>query len=299
MKKNQMEQLKEDYKNIPIPEELDFIVRKALKSGGINNMNKKYGYKKIYAAAASVAAVVVALTVAVNSSSAFAQELSKAPIIGGIVKVLTFTEYTVKEDHFDAEIKVPEIQGLEDKDLENSINAKYLEESKALYKQFVADMEGLKEQDGGNIGAYSGYEVKTDNDTILSVCRWETKAAGDSYTVLKYDTIDKNNQILLTLPSLFKDDSYIGIISSNIIDQMQEQVKNDEGKSYWLDDGVTTPEDVFKKIDKNQNFYINNDGKLVISFDEFEVAPGYMGNPEFVIPTDVLTDVLAGDEYIK
>lgn len=299
MTKNQMDRLKEDYMNVPIPEELDFVVRKALKNRSINNMNNNRVYNWLAGVAATAAVAVIALTVAVNSSPVVAQELSKSPIIGGIVKVLTFKEYTVKEGHFDADIKVPEITGLDNKTLENSINAKYLEENQKLYKQFVTEMNELKRQGSGNIGAYSGYEIKTDNDRIMSVGRWETITAADSYTAWKYDTIDKKNQILLTLPSLFKDDRYVDIISKNTIDQMWTQVKADECKSYWLDDGVTMPEDFFKKIDPNQNFYINKDGKLVISFDQFEVGPGYMGTPEFVIPTELLSDVLVSHEYIK
>ncbi|WP_322020199.1 RsiV family protein [Clostridium butyricum] len=41
--------------------------------------------------------------------------------------------------------------------------------------------------------------------------------------------------------------------------------------------------DSFDKIKENQDFYINNDGNLVICFDEYEVAPGYMGTLEFII----------------
>ncbi|QHI73527.1 anti-sigma-V factor rsiV [Aminipila terrae] len=298
MTDNKMEKLKEEYMNVPISGELDSVVRRALKIENKSNIKKVYFYKRLGTVAAAVVICLVALTVTVNSSPAFANELSRTPVIGGIVKVLTFKEFTVKEDKFDADIKVPEIQGLKNGDLERSINEKYLEENKKLYKQFMSDMEEMKKQGSGNIGAYSGYEVKTDNDNILSVGRWETKTAADSYTVMRYDTIDKKNQILLTLPSLFKDDSYVDVISENIIAQMKEQVKS-EDKVYWLDDGNTMPEDIFKKIDKNQNFYINKDGKLVISFDQFEVAPGYMGTPEFVIPTDVLSKILVSNQYVK
>jgi len=50
--------------------------------------------------------------------------LEKVPIVGGIVKVLTFKEYTVNEDRFKADIKVPAIEGLENKELQNSLNEK-------------------------------------------------------------------------------------------------------------------------------------------------------------------------------
>jgi len=299
MKEKKIKQLKNEYMNIPIPEELDFVVRKALKESGVKSMKKNNGFKSLATIAASILVAVGIFTAGINTNPAFAQTLSKVPVVGSLVKVLTFREYTVKEEKFDAEIKVPVVQGLENKALENSLNEKYLNENKKLYEQFMAEMKQLKEIKSGNIGVYSGYEVKTDNEKILSVCRYVTEIAADSFTVNKYDTIDKKKQILLTLPSLFKDDTYIDVISENIIKQMKEQVKTDEGKVYWLDDDETMPADIFKKIDKNQNFYISKDGKLVISFDQFEVAPGYMGTPEFVIPTDVLSGILLSNEYIK
>ncbi len=48
----------------------------------------------------------------------------------------------------------------------------------------------------------------------------------------------------------------------------------------------------------DQNFYITQQGKLVIVFDEYEVAPGFMGIVEFEILTALLADVLVSNEYI-
>ena len=55
----------------------------------------------------------------------------------------------------------------------------------------------------------------------------------------------------------------------------------------------------FEKIIPDQNFYITSDHKLVISFDKYEAAPGYMGILTFEIPTDVVKDLLVSDTYIK
>jgi len=117
---------------------------------------------------------------------------------------------------------------------------------------------------------------------------------------MKYDTIDKENEVLITLPSLFKDGSYVDVISENIKEQMIEQNKADEYKMYWVD-GIEQEGLVegFEKISEEQNFYISPEGKLVISFDKYEVAPGYMGVVEFVIPTEVISDMLVSSEYIK
>ena len=297
---DKLEKLKREYMNIPIPEELDFVVRKALKESEVNRMRRKSHMNRIRIAAASVAAVFTVLIVGANTSQVFAATLSKVPVVGSIVKVLTFREYTVNEGTFNADIKVPAIQGTENKTLENSLNEKYLEEGKSLYEGFNADMEELKKNGGGHLGVDSGYEVKTDTDRILSIGRYTVNTVGSSSTTMKYDTIDKKNEVLITLPSLFKDDSYVDIISENIKKQMVEQNKADSDQYYWVE-GIEQDSsmELFDKIAKDQNFYINPEGKLVISFDKYEVAPGYMGVVEFVIPTDILSDVLVSNEYIK
>ena len=81
---------------------------------------------------------------------------------------------------------------------------------------------------------------------------------------------------------------------------MLEQNKADESNHYWVE-GIEESdfEGLFDKISGEQNFYINADNKLVITVDEYEAAPGYMGVVEFEIPTNVITDLLVSDEYIK
>ena len=49
---------------------------------------------------------------------------------------------------------------------------------------------------------------------------------------------------------------------------------------------------LFKEISKDQKFFINDDGNIVICFDKYEIAPGATGSPEFVIPNDVVKDIL-------
>ncbi|HHT71576.1 MAG: DUF3298 domain-containing protein [bacterium] len=291
---DQLDQLKHEYISTPIPRELDFVVRRALQKN-----RQKNHFNKVRIAAASVAAALALVTVGVNSSPVFAQTLAEVPLVGSIVKVLTFRQFTVNEDNFEADIKVPEIQGLQNKELESSLNEKYLAENKKLYEDFVAAMEEAKKQGGAHLGVSSGYEVVTDSDAIFAVKRYHFTAAGSSDTKIKYDTIDKKREILITLPSLFKDDSYVEVISDNIIGQMKEQMAADEGNVYWLKGDVEDFVEPFEQISREQSFYINADGKLVISFDKYEVGPGCMGVVEFVIPTEAIADLLVSNEYVK
>jgi hypothetical protein len=300
MEYKNLHHLKKEYLETPLPKELDFLVKKALKDNRLYSMKRKDIFKKTSAAVASIAISVVLLTAGINSSPVFASALSKVPIIDGIVKVLTFREYTVNEDKYNADIKVPSIKGLENKTLENSLNEKYFAENKKLYEEFMTEMKNMKENGGGNLGVDSGYIVKTDTDEILSIGRYVVNTVGSSSTTMKYDTIDKKNEILITLPSLFKDDRYIDVISENIKKQMIEQNKADNSKFYWAT-GIEQKGTMklFERISKEQSFYIDSTGKLVISFDKYEVAPGYMGIIEFVIPTEVICDILVGNEYIR
>jgi hypothetical protein len=284
----------------PIPKELDFIVKKSLKESESKMPNRSNFPKLFRVLAASTAACLVITVTGINSSQVFAKTMWKLPVIGSIVKVLTFREYTVTQNNFNANLKVPAIQGLKNKNLQNSLNEKYLAENKKLYKKFMTDMQELRKKGAGNEGVSSGYKVKTDNTSILSIERYYLTVAGSSQTEIEYDTIDKKNQILITLPSLFKNDSYVDIISQNILKQMKENMKKDPGKIYWI--GSYPAQDhikPFKKILENQNFYINNEGKLVICFNQFDVAPGVMGPVEFVIPTNILSHILVSNEYIK
>ena len=58
---------------------------------------------------------------------------------------------------------------------------------------------------------------------------------------------------------------------------------------YWLDDEIE--ELNFKAIKEDQSFYLDAEGNVVISFNEGDVAPMYMGVVEFTIPNEVISDL--------
>lgn len=304
-----IENMKTEYEAIEIPEDLEAIVKNAIEKSNtvqISTKNKRHTKenkmkKSTKSVIASAAAAVIVFTGGVNLSPSFAESMMQVPVLGSIVKVINFNQYKYDKETYNANIDTPIIEGLNDEKLQKSLNSKYLEENKKLFEQFekdVAEME--KFEDGGHLGVDSGYEIKTNNDDILSIGRWVVNTVGSSSTIMHYDTIDKKSQIVITLPSLFKDDSYMDVISKNIIEQMKSQMKSDENNVYWVK-GMDKEmgDEGFEKITKDQQFYINQNGKLVISFDKYEVAPGYMGVVEFEIPTEVLKDVLVGNSYIK
>ncbi|WP_282942562.1 RsiV family protein [Paenibacillus sp. RC67] len=293
---NRLDPLWKEYQEVPIPEELDMIVSKA-----INRSLKARRYKKVkFKWLAGFAAAAVIFVLIINASTTVAHALSSIPVVDRIIKVLTLKEYVINEPNYNANIKVPSISDLDNKELEVGLNEKYMKENKALYDKFQVEMNDLKKEGDGHLGLDAGYEVKTDNDSIFSIERYVVKSAGSSSEEIHFDTIDKKNQILITLPMLFKDDQFIQVISDNIKEQMNKQMKDDPNKIYWIPGTKDIlPTDEFKSIKKDQSFYINNEGKLVIVFNKYEVGPGYMGVAKFIIPTDVLSSNLVSHNYIR
>ena len=47
------------------------------------------------------------------------------------------------------------------------------------------------------------------------------------------------------------------------------------------------PETDFKGLTGSESFYFDESGQLVIAFNEYDVAPGYMGAVDFTIPKTV------------
>ncbi|MGO4106205.1 DUF3298 domain-containing protein [Paenibacillus sp. YAF4_2] len=293
-----LDNLRKEYQAVPIPEELDLIVNRSIKQALQTRRVKRLKVKGL-----TVAAAILVFLIAINASTTVANAFAAIPGVDRIIKVLTLKEFKVADPNYDASIKVPAITNMENKELQLGLNKKYLAENKALYDQFQAEIEELKKQglNEAHIGVDAGYEVKTDNDTIFSISRYVTQIAASSSMEMQFDTIDKKNQILISLPMLFKDDQYVQVISENIISQMKEQMKGDEGKIYWIagEANDIPMEEAFSTIKKDQSFYINNDGKLVIVFNKYEVAPGYMGPIEFIIPTYRIAGDLVSHNYIK
>ncbi|WP_060205725.1 anti-sigma-V factor rsiV [Sporosarcina koreensis] len=290
---SKMDKLKKDYEDIDIPEELDSIVKASIQEAKRKRIKKRPVFRNSFIGVAAAAAIFIG---SINVSPAFAKSMVNVPILGSIVEVFTVQQLTVDEGTYQADVSTPGITGLEDEELQAALNEKYAVENKELFEKFEKEIAELKEAGGGHLGVDAGYEVLTDNDRILSIMRYQVNTVGSSSTTMSYDTIDKIDNVLITLPSLFKDDSYIEAINTYIAGEMERQMAEDEMISYFINDEYAKG---FTTIKPDQNFYITDDQKLVLSFDKYEVAPGYMGVVTFEIPTDIVKDLLVSDVYIR
>jgi hypothetical protein len=276
-----LEKMKKEYMQINASDTLKERINNTIKT---SKRNKIITWKKIISLAACF---IIAFTLSLNFSPVFAATVADIPGMSEIVKVLTF-----ERCGYQAQIETPKIEGLLDKELQDKINKDFKDNASALILAFESDMKELKEQfpdEEVHLGIDSGYIVRTDNESILAIDSYMVNTVGSSSTTHKFYTIDKKTKTLITLPSLFKKDSnYITKLNEYIKAEMRSQ--NEKGENtYWIDDSTFGP---FEGIKVNQNFYINNDGRIVICFDKYEIAPGASGSPEFVIPEEVVKDIL-------
>ncbi len=287
-----LNKLQKDFNETEIPAELEDVVNASIQKAKVSQKRRPI-VKQWTIGAAAAAALFLG---SINISPSFAQAMANVPGLGAIVNVLTVQQVVVDKETYQADLATPAIEGLADKELQATLNDKYIEENKLLFEQFEQDVAEMEKAGGGHLGIDTGYEVLTDNDQLLAISRYQVNTVGSSSTTMKYDTIDKQNNLLITLPSLFKDDQYVKAISSYIVGEMERRMAADGEVSYFLHDEFF---DDFETIQANQSFYITDNNKLVISFDKYEVAPGYMGLVTFEIPTDILQEHLVSDMYIN
>ena len=228
------------------------------------------------------AAAVLALFIAVpNVSPAAAAAMADIPVLGAVVRVVTFRNYTYDDGYHSADVSVPELAG-------GAAAQEVSDQVRAYTDRLIARFEETCEKELGKEG-YLGLDVSstvvTDSDTwfTLRVDAVETQASG--YQFSRFYHIDKTTDRVVTLEDLFREDAdYVGVLSDEVRQQMEERMAEDREASYF-------PEE-FTAIDPEQNFYFNGSGELVLVFDEYTIAPGSMGMPEFPIPADVYETLL-------
>lgn len=261
----------------------------------MNQKKKNQGSIAKFAAAAAVAVVGIFIILP-NTSGTIAHAMEQIPILGQLVKVVTFRDYEYEGERNMADIEVPEIkpeEQIEDSTLQENIDRTTAEinaEIQSITDNLIAEFEKNLDEEMGYQDVMVTSEVLTttpDYFTLKLICY---QGAGSGYQWNYYYTIDLNTGERLQLKDIFKEGAdYITPISENIKLQMQEQMDADENVYYWLNDEIE--EWNFKSITDETSFYLNEKDNVVIGFNEGDVAPMYMGTVEFEIPAKVLEGI--------
>lgn len=249
-----------------------------------------------------IAAAAAAVVLLLNTSSQVAYAMGNIPVLGIVFKAITIRQYEYSSERFEADIAQPEVV-IEPKDTDNQEILNKTEESVSTINESVEEMTDrliTEFEEQVDLGESYG-SINVDHQVVTDTDKWFTlqvnvcSVAGSGSQYQYYYHIDKTTGEIASLKDLLKEDAdYVGVITGYILEQMQEQMAADENKTYFI-----TEQDkeygegwAFEKIKEDQNFYLNEAGNIVICFDEYEVAPGYMGLVQFEIPHDVVAELL-------
>lgn len=280
--------LKQEYLMRQLPIQFEENLRKVV-----------YGRRTRFKKSKIAAGISITLILGLNALPALAQNLREIPALRPVVDVLTLNRFVAEsaDGQITLDISVPTLEGAGE--IGEVLNQKYLSIAEEEYHRFIQNLPEADSDISWHEAVIGDYEILWQDDEIVVIKNWMAYLAGSGYQVVNYDVVDIKNQLILNLPALFKDDSYIRIISNEVIRQMREQMKDPNGNFYWIDPEDSPGGEVFSEIADNQSFYINSERQLVITFGEYEVAPGFVGTPEFVIDYQLIKHLLVSDRYLK
>lgn len=280
-------ELRRQYEEIPVPEEARRRMEEGIQMAKQEKRQKNRGLIWLRRAGETAAAAMAVITVLVNASPAAAQVMEQIPVIGTIAQVVTFRTYEDHSGKGEANVEIPKIEE-EGQTLE--ANREIEDYADSLIREYEDKIRAGEDQE--NYALDSTYEVVFENDRYVCIRIDTTVVMASGTQFVKVFTVDKETgETVILLQMLGGDETMLAAVSSNIMDQMREQMAADENVIYYLDSDM--PEWDFKGLDGDESYYFDQDGELVVTFDEYEVAPGYMGAVEFVIPKSVTGD-LAG-----
>ena len=283
-----LEKAKEVYEAIKVPNELNYVVNKA-----ILDKKKKEKSVLIYVkyAVTTVACTFLTFIFMLNVNSSFATNISEIPIIGDMAKVFTIKEVNEEDKTKLINAKVPALENTGNTELEKRINYEIMlkmneileeaEKRAAEYKEAVIETGG-NEYDYQPINIQIDYKVGYSNDKVVSFMISKSETLANAYTEIYFYNVDIEIGKKLNLRDVLGNE-YKQIVDTTIYKEIEERSKNPDNIYFTADEGG------FEGIENEyQDFYINSDGKVVIVFEKYKIAPGYMGTQEFVIDKQIL-----------
>lgn len=208
--------------------------------------------------------------------------------------MLTAEKIQEKNDFLEIDITYPVISGLTAADFQEQLN--YHIKKQVTYSKDIIEVQAEEYaqeaiKNGWEIRPYQlfiDYDLKTNNEAFLSftITYYTYTGGANGMTVVGCINIDKKANTPIRLEDLFPEGAdYKTKINNEIVKQIELRSADKEEKFFEGDMA-------FKSISDAQGFYLR-DNDIVIVFPKYEIAPGFMGIPEFPINLAELKDGLA------
>lgn len=155
------------------------------------------------------------------------------------------------------------------------------------YKEAFFATGGTEEEWGGRTCDVNvEYAVTYQDNSRLSLILTTTESWVAVYAQRYYYNLDLQTGETLTLRELLGE-NWMELCNEQIVAEIERRIAEEEDVVYWgydpeADDDLMADEG-FQSVSGQTNFYINENGNVVVCFDKYEIAPGYMGMQEFEI----------------
>ncbi len=281
------EQAKKAYKDTLVPEELSERVNEGIRQGKASYRKRKWK-RIVKRSAGAVAACFVVMAGVLNLMPDVAAAAADVPVLGGLFRVMTFTQYNASEDGINYSVSIPNLETKGESTLAKQVNAViqektdlHLEKARqdwAEYKESFFATGGTEEEwNGREMDAIVDYDVKSQTDTRVSFVVTLAEGWVSSMEERYYYNLDLAEDRDITLADLLGKD-WVQKCNESINAGIAERTEPD-GFSYFF-----PPEDGgFVTVDETTPFYIREDGVPVVVFPKYSIAAGAAGFPEFPI----------------
>ncbi len=288
---NKMQKAKQVYDSIKIPSELSARVKDAISDAAVAPRHNRLKWHQM--AICTAACICLIFVGALNAFPAFAMQIYDVPVLGNIARVFTFREFVIDDREKYIEVRMPAIETQGNSELEQRINYEIRqkidgilkeqeERAKEYYQAFIET--GGKEEDFHKVLVNIDYEVTCSNADIVSFYIIKSETLANAYQEQFYYNIDLKTGKDISLSDMLGP-NYMELANRTIQKQMEQRMAEDENAIYFgygpnADSMLASR---FESIDPEQTFYINSQGHVVITFEKYAIAPGYMGIQEFEI----------------
>lgn len=298
---NEFKYARQKYEEIPIPESYDAVIARAIEKG--KRRSKTKGFRIAVRSAAGVAAACAALVVGLNTSPVFAQVMQSVPVLGEVCKVFTIRQYDWQSTDGNVNTTVNRPEFIANDTASTAVSVQVAERVNAEINRRVAEYQETAQRDiaeykaaflqtGGteqewaehDIDVAINYDIKSQNPERLSFVMHYTQSWAAAFAQNDYYNISLKDGHALTLQELLGED-YAAKIERQVRAQAVQRRAENPKLEYWLGN-AEMEQGLAKDVFQNPNFYLNEAGQVVVVFEKYTIAPGYMGACEFTISNE-------------
>ncbi len=275
---DQIQQSREAYERIPIPDNLDERVREGVRQGrAARAARRRRRVQRWFGAAACFAVLFMGL----NLSPTVAHAAAGVPVLGGLFQVLTVVRYDRSEDGVNYTVDVPVVEA--EGDTAAAVNAAIQAEMERRLEQARRDWADYQEAffaTGGTEEEWAGremdviidYVVKYQSETqvsfVVTMAECWVAAQEEWYCY----NLDLAGDKTITLRDL---------LGENWADICNEAIRRQIGESRDSALFFAPAEGGFTTVDESTAFYIRADGVPVVVFPRGSIAARAAGALEF------------------